>query len=53
MPRYSVQVSFTSVRDIKVWARDAQQAEEKALDIVEGCENASDPEAHEVEEVDD
>ena len=53
MPRYEVQVRFKQERTvpIKVWARDEQEAEEKACEVVERWENVVDVEADDVEEI--
>lgn len=50
MPRYTVTVSFTQSKDISVYARDEQTAEEKAVEIVEGWNNVTSAEADHVEE---
>lgn len=34
--KYSVTVRYEQDKDISVWAEDEQEAEEKAVDIVEG-----------------
>ena len=36
MPRFTVTVRYEQEREIHVWARDDQEAEEKACEIVEG-----------------
>ncbi len=50
MPRFNVTVRYEQEKDIGVWARDEQEAEEKAVDIVEGWNNVLRAEAREVEE---
>lgn len=51
MPRYSVMVRFEQDKEITVYARDEQAAEEKACEIVEGWNNVISAEAREVEEI--
>lgn len=52
MPRYQVTVRYEQDKQIGVWARDEQEAEEKAVEIVEGWNNVLTAEAHGVEEAD-
>jgi len=49
MAKFSVQVSFVTVRDLKVHAHDEQAAEEKAVEIVEGWQNVVSAEATDIE----
>lgn len=51
MPRYTVTVRYEMEREIKVYARDEQAAEEKACEIVEGWNGVISAEATAVEEV--
>lgn len=39
MPQYNVDVEFTSKKTVQVFARDEEQAEVKAADIVEKWDN--------------
>jgi hypothetical protein len=48
--RYSVTVSYSQTKEIGVWAKDEQEAEEKAVDIVLGWNNVDDAEAVDVSE---
>lgn len=55
MPRYTVTVRYEKgryeqEREIKVYARDEQDAEEKACEIVEGWNGVISAEATDVEE---
>lgn len=50
MPRFNVTVRYEQERGIGVWARDEQEAEEKALDIVEDWNGVLRAEARDVEE---
>lgn len=53
MPKYEVTMNITRKLDkpISVYADDEAEAEEKAVDIVNGWDNVDDCEAVEVEEV--
>ena len=50
MPRYTVTVRYEQDKDITIYARDKQEAEEKVLDIVECWDNVISAEAQSVEE---
>ena len=50
MPRYTVTVRYEQDKDITVYARDEQAAEEKAVEIVEGWNNVISAEAQSVQE---
>lgn len=50
MPRYTVTVRYEQTKEITVYARDEQAAEEKALEIVDGWDNVISSEAESVEE---
>lgn len=50
MARFTVRVRYEMERDINVYARDEQEAEEKAVDIVENWNDVRAAEAVEVEE---
>lgn len=50
MPRYTVNVRFEQTKPITVYAKDEQEAEEKAVAIVEGWSNVNTAEAESVEE---
>lgn len=52
MPRYTVTVRFEQDKEITVYARDKQAAEEKACEIVEGWNNVTYAEAVDCEEAD-
>lgn len=52
MPRYTVTVRFEQDKEITVYARDEQAAEEKACEIVEGWNNVIRAEAVDCEEAD-
>lgn len=52
MPRYSVDVTFTSRRALKVYARDKQAAAEKAAEIVSDWKDVLSAEAGDVTEID-
>ena len=49
MPRYSVLVRYQMNKEITVRARDEQEAEEKAVEIVESWNNVLSAEAEHVE----
>ena len=51
MPKYSVPVTFSQTKPITVYARDAQEAEEKAIAVVLGWKDIEDAEAKEAEEI--
>jgi hypothetical protein len=55
MPRYAVQVRFKSERtkEIFVWARDDEEAADKACEIVERWDGVVEADAEVVEEVDE
>lgn len=53
MPRYSVTVRYEQSRQIKVWARDEAEAEDKAAEIVEGWDGVVSAEGYDAEEIDD
>ena len=42
MPRYTVTVRYEQTKEIHVYARDEQEAEEKAVDIVLGWDGVID-----------
>lgn len=44
MPQYVVTVEYTSRREIKVFAKDEDQAKEKAADIVTGWKDVTEAE---------
>ena len=50
MPRYTVTVRYEQEREIRVWAEDESEAEEKACEIVENWNGVISAEAHDVEE---
>lgn len=52
MPKFTVEVEFTSTRtkEINVYARDEQEAEEKAVEIVNGWDGVNDAQAINVTE---
>ena len=50
MPRYTVTVRYEMERPIGVWARDEQEAEEKAVETVENWSGVLSAEAQEVKE---
>ncbi len=50
MPKFLVKVAMTFHKEITVYARDEQEAEEKAEEIVSGWNNVESAEALEVEE---
>ena len=50
MPKFNVKMAVTNHKTITVYARDEQEAEEKATDLVNGWANVEDCEALEVEE---
>lgn len=50
MPRFNVTVRYEQEKQISVYARDEQEAEEKAVGIVEGWNNVLSAEAVDVEE---
>lgn len=55
MPRYTVRVRYEQEKEIRVWARDAAEAADKACEIVEGwngvlCADAHETDAEEVED---
>lgn len=52
MPRYTVTVRFEQEKEITVYARDEQAAEEKACEIVEGWNNVISAEAVDCEDAD-
>jgi hypothetical protein len=49
MPRYVVPVTYTQVKEIRVFARDEQAATEKAVEIVEAWEGVTSAEADDAE----
>lgn len=49
MPRYIVPVTFSQVKDIRVFAREEQAAIEKAVEIVEAWEGVTSAEADDAE----
>lgn len=49
MPRFIVRVRYEQDKEITVYARDEQAAEEKAVDIVEGWNNVLTAEARDIE----
>lgn len=51
MPRYRVTVRYQQTKDLEIYARDEQAAEEKAVEIVEGWNNVASAEAEDVEEI--
>ena len=51
MPRYRVSVRFEQTKDLEIYARDEQAAEEKAVEIVEGWNSVISAEAEDVEEI--
>lgn len=50
MPKYNVKVAITSHKNINVFARDEEAAEDRAIEIVSQWENVEECEALEVEE---
>ena len=50
MPRYRVTVRYEQEKEIGVWARDEQEAEDRACEVVEGWNGVLSAEAHDVEE---
>lgn len=52
MQKYSVTVRYEQEKEITVYARDEQAAEEKAVEIVGGWNNVLSADAESVEEVD-
>lgn len=52
MPRYRVTVRYEQEKDLTIYARDEQEAEEKAAGIVEGWNGVLSAEANDVERVD-
>lgn len=50
MPRFIVTVRYEQTKEISVYARDEQAAQEKAVEIVEGWNNVKSAEAESVEE---
>lgn len=49
MPRYRVNIRYEQEKEITVYARDEQAAEEKACEIVEGWNGVLSAEANDVE----
>lgn len=49
MPRFNVTVRYEQEKQISVYARDEQEAEEKAVEIVEGWNNVRSAEAVDVD----
>jgi len=49
MARFTVKVRYMMERSINVYARDDQEAEEKAVEIVEDWKGVTDAEAIEIE----
>ena len=52
MPKYIVTVRYEQEKEITVYARDEQAAEEKACEIVEGWNNVLSAESVDCEEAD-
>lgn len=50
MPRFAVTVRYEQTKIINVYARDESEAEEKAVEIVEGWNNVISAEADDVSE---
>lgn len=50
MPRYQVSMKITSTKRVGVWAKDDEEAEEKATAIVLDWAGVDDAEALDVEE---
>ena len=53
MPRYSVNVTYSQSKDIKVWAPDEEAAIEKACEIVEGWNGVISADATDADELDE
>jgi hypothetical protein len=53
MPRYKVTTTFTQTREVKVYARDETDAQERAVTIVEEWRDVSNVEAGDVEQIDE
>ena len=51
MPRFKVTVRYEQTKEISVYARNETEAEETAVEIVEGWNNVISAEADDVEEV--
>jgi hypothetical protein len=47
MPRFVVPVTYTQVKEIRVFARDEQEALEKAVSVVEAWDGVKSAEADE------
>lgn len=50
MPRFKVDVTYTQKKEIRVFARDEQEALEKAVSLVEGWDGVLSAEADDAEE---
>ncbi len=53
MPRYLVSLRMEQTKEIRVWARDEADAEERAFEIVLGWEGVLSAEAEAVEEIEE
>lgn len=50
MPKYNVKMAITNHKVISVYAKDEQEAEEKATELVSNWNNVEDCEALEIEQ---